>query len=70
MFVAHGSYEIEKAYSEYNTGQYLSEIGCQFVGGACGTVNCLKAACGAPPMSPKTDMFGGMGMGKRFENRG
>jgi hypothetical protein len=63
VFVAHGSYQIEKAYSEYNTGHYLSEIGCQFVGGACGTQDCVKASCGAPPTS-KREEFGGIGDGQ------
>jgi hypothetical protein len=37
VFVQEGSYLLEKVYSEFNNALYLSENGCKFVGGLCGT---------------------------------
>lgn len=54
VFVQQGSYLMEKAYSEYNTGHLLHEGGCQFVGGVCQQSQCVAAGCGAAPPAPKT----------------
>jgi hypothetical protein len=40
VFVQKGSYLIEKLYVEFNNVLYLSENGCKFVGGLCGTNGC------------------------------
>jgi len=54
VFVEKGSYLLEKAYSEYNTGQFLHENGCLFVGGYCLQGQCVAAGCGPAPPPPKT----------------
>lgn len=51
VFVAHDSYLIEKAYSEYNTEAILIGAGCDFVGGVCGTQACEKSGCGPAPLT-------------------
>ena len=49
VFVERDSYLIEKAYSEFNTEAILIEAGCGFVGGFCGTGDCVKNGCGPAP---------------------
>ncbi|KAH6718256.1 hypothetical protein BKA61DRAFT_732570 [Leptodontidium sp. MPI-SDFR-AT-0119] len=46
VFVQKGSYLIEKAWSEYDSGGFLKGVGCAFVGGTCGTNACEPACAG------------------------
>ncbi|KAG4442531.1 hypothetical protein IFR05_001943 [Cadophora sp. M221] len=46
VFVQKGSYLIEKAWSECDSGGFLRGVGCAFVGGMCGSKACEPACAG------------------------
>lgn len=58
VFIQEGSYRYQTAYSEYNNVLFLAQIGCHFIGGACGMYDCkadTEKVCIAPT---KRNIFG------------